>query len=121
MREKPTTYQAIHDHGVRTYGDLIRVARPTSERGTCCACHRWDAPTWQLSTRASICAECCERKRDEVLGSIKRAEHKARTWVAKHPDAGAKFIAHVSGASLAFVENLYSDAALLLADGSEHD
>jgi hypothetical protein len=100
------THEAVKKGLIRTYGDLIRVAKPTSLRGTCCACHDWHNPTWQLSTRASICKACCERKADQVLGSIVTAERRARSWVEKHPDTGAKFISSLSGCSVEFVEGL---------------
>jgi len=76
------SYQAIRQ-GVRTYGELARVARPSSTYGTCCACHKYGIETWQLSTRASICRACCERKGGEVLGSIVRAERAARGLIKR--------------------------------------
>jgi len=92
---------------VRTYGDLIAHRNPSSNRGTCCACHKWDKPTWQLSTRASICKGCCEKKSDQTLGSIVTAERKARRWVKGHwTTSNAAFIAHISGVSVEYVEGL---------------
>ena len=95
---------------VRTYGDLLKVRDQTCQRGTCCACHKWDKPTWQLSTRASICRECCERKSAQVLGSIVTAERRARRWVKGHPNLhnseGAKFIANLCGLSIEFINGL---------------
>lgn len=103
------TYEAVKKGLVRTYGDLIRVAKPTSLRGTCCACHDWHNPTWQLSTRASICKACCERKADQVLGAIVTAERRAKHWVKNHPGCDAKFIAGLSGCPIAFVEGLIKE------------
>lgn len=90
---------------VRTYGDLIRLCKPSSLRGTCCACHDWHNPTWQLSTRASICKACCKRKADQVLGSIVTAERKARRWIHGHPKlhTDPKFLASISGTSIEFI------------------
>lgn len=107
--QKPSSYQAIRN-GVRTYGELVKVARPSSSRGTCCACHRWDAPTWQLSTRASICQDCCERKADETLGSIVKAERKAGSWVKRYPELkdSPAFIANLAGVSLEFVQREFA-------------
>lgn len=91
--------------GIRTYGDLITKRRPNTLRGTCCACHKWDKPTWQLSTRASICGSCCERKSAEVLGSILSAERKARRWIKRHSyNISVEFIAHISGLSVEWVK-----------------
>lgn len=110
-----TSYQAIRD-GVRTYGELMRVARPSSARGQCCACHTWVNPTWQLSTRASICSVCCERKADETLGSIVKAERAAKRYVRnaiKRQEDITKqlrFYSHLSGASESFIENEYRSA-----------
>lgn len=103
------TYEAVKKGLIRTYGDLVRVATPTSLRGTCCACHDWHNPTWQLSTRASICKACCERKADQVLGSIVTAERRAKSWVKKHPTCDAKFISSLSGCSIEFVEGLIQE------------
>lgn len=103
------SYQAMQAGLVRTYGDLIRVATPSSQRGTCCACHDWHNPTWQLSTRASICRKCCERKADQILGSIVTAERRAKSWVKNHPDCNAKFISSLSGCSVEFVEGLIKE------------
>ncbi|MDR5728039.1 MAG: hypothetical protein RB191_11500 [Terriglobia bacterium] len=88
---------------------MIRVARPSSERGNCCACHDWHEPTWQLSTRASICQKCCERKSSEVLGSIASAERKARRYAKSLTKDGrvdapnVKFYARLSGVSEEFM------------------
>jgi hypothetical protein len=98
------SYQAIRN-GVRTYGELVKVARPSSSYGTCCACHKYGIETWQLSTRASICRACCERKADEVLGSIVKAERAARSYVKRAMERGVditkqlRFYAHLSRAS----------------------
>src|ERR1700728_4148081 len=100
------TYMAIRDGLVRTYGDLIRVCKPISQRGTCCACHDWHNPTWQLSTRASICRKCCERKTDQVLGSLVSAERKAKSWVKRHPNRDAKFISGLAGVPIEYVQGL---------------
>ena len=95
----------IRNPEIRTYGDLIRVKKPTSQRGTCCVCHKWGDPTWQLSTRASICEVCARRKGAQVLGSIVKGERKAKSWVKNHPNLHSQpqFIAHLSGASTEFV------------------
>lgn len=95
----------IRNPDIRTYGDLIRVKKPTCQRGNCCACHKWDKPTWQLSTRASICEACAQRKSAQVLGSIVAAERKAKWWIKRHPDLHSQpqFIVNLSGASMEFV------------------
>ena len=69
-------------------------------------CHKWGRDTWQLSTRASICRECCERKSGEVLGSIVSAQRKARRWIKGHHAGGcsAEFIASISGCELDWVK-----------------
>ena len=117
--QKPTTHQAIRDGLVRTYGDLIRVARPSSERGTCCACHDWHNPTWQLSTRASICQACCERKSTQVLGSIANAERRARRYAnnivrdgdkENYAQPSVKFYARLAGVSEDFMRNAIAAA-----------
>ena len=92
--------------GIRTYGELIDQQPYSSIHGTCCACHQWNRPTWQLSTRASICRECAERKRDEVLGSIRRSERRARSWIKRHPDTHdqPKWLASITGASEEFIK-----------------
>lgn len=92
--------------GARTYADLIVMCKPVSLGGTCCACHRWGKPTWQLSTRASICEDCCKRKGDQVLGPIANAERKARRWIKNHPSLHAQpaFIASIAGVPLEFVQ-----------------
>ncbi len=110
MKEKPTVYAAMRDGLIRTYGDLVKIARPSSTRGNCCACHAWDRPTWQLSTRASICDKCCERKAGEVLGSILTAERKARRYLrdaikrGEDPAKNVQFYAGLSRAPASFVE-----------------
>lgn len=102
-------YEAIANGLVRTYGDLIRLCGPTSLRGTCCACHDWHNPTWQLCTRASICHKCCVRKSSEVLGSIAKAERKARSYARTlierdEKDApNIKFYARLAGVSEEFM------------------
>lgn len=112
-------YMAMRDGVVvRTYGDLIRVVLPSSERGNCCACHDWHNPTWQLSTRASICQKCCERKSAQVLGSIALAERKARRYakdLIKRGEKDApniKFYAHLSGVSEDFMRAAIAEAAV---------
>lgn len=117
MKAKPTSYEATRDGLVRTYGDLIRVARPSSERGNCCACHDWHNPTWQLSTRASICQKCCERKSTEVLGRIATSERKARRYAKDLIKRGAndapniKFYARLSGVTEDFMRDAIAKAA----------
>jgi hypothetical protein len=93
-------------NNVRTYGDLIQTIKPNSLRGNCCACHKWDKPTWQLSTRASICEDCCRRKADKVLGSILKAERRARHWIKNHESVreDPQFVSRLTGASLEFVK-----------------
>lgn len=115
---KPSVWEAMRSGMVRTYGDLIRVCRPSSERGNCCACHKWGRQTWQLSTRASICGECCERKTNEVLGSIAMAERKARRYardLVKRP-APERSVPNVAFyASLAGVSVEYMHKAIAAA------
>lgn len=89
---------------IRTYKDLITLVKPTSNSGTCCACHKWDKPTWQLSTRASICEDCAKRKGDAVLGSLVRCERRARSWIKRHKDCTDQFIAHVAGVNVEWVK-----------------
>ena len=93
--------------GARTYGELIKLVKPSCYNGTCCACHNWGRTTWQLSTRASICEDCCKRKADETLGPIVTAERKARRWVRNHPNLHGEpqFIVNLSGASMEFVQS----------------
>jgi hypothetical protein len=111
---KPSSYLAIRDHGVRTYGQLIQVARPDRSMGTCCACHKWGVPTWTLSTRASICEECCQRKATETLGTIAKAERAARRYVQnaikRQEKFDATFYAHLARVPIAFIEALYTEA-----------
>jgi hypothetical protein len=110
---KPNVYMAMREGKIRTYGDLITVAAPSSTFGTCCACHSWNTPTWQLSTRASICQKCCERKSNEVLGSIATAERKARSYVRAAIKRGEdvtkqlRFYAHLSRAPEKYIEAEY--------------
>lgn len=114
---KPNVYVAMRDGLIRTYGDLISVASPSSSCGTCCACHKWTVPTWQLSTRASICQACCERKSSEVLGSIANAERKARGYVRDAIKRGEditkqiRFYAHLSRAPEAYIRAEYERQA----------
>lgn len=116
MNNKPSVYEAMRNGLVRTYGDLIRVCRPSSERGNCCACHKWGRQTWQLSTRASICRECCERKANETLGRIATAERKARHYaremIKRNADfeKEARFYAGLAGVSEAFMKEAYTSA-----------
>jgi hypothetical protein len=94
-----------HRRDCRTYRDLLQL-KPSTYYGTCCACHQYGIDTWKLSTRASICRACIDRKGDAVLGSIVRAERKARRWIKNHPNVRTqpKWIATVTGASIEFVE-----------------
>lgn len=95
-----------HLRDCRTYRDLLQL-KPSSECGTCCACHEWNKPTWQISTRASICRKCIDRKGDAVLGAVLKVERRARRWIKRHMDAATespKWIATLTGASVEFVE-----------------
>jgi hypothetical protein len=115
-RTKPTSYLAIRDHGVRTYGQLIEIARPDQKTGSCCACHKWGMPTWTISTRASICEACCQRKASETLGSIERCERKARRYIKCAIKAGEdlskqyRFYSHLVGIREARFEEMYLQA-----------
>ncbi len=106
----------MSDGLIRTYGDLIEKAEPSSLRGNCCACHRWDRRTWRLSTRASICDECCRRKANEVLGSIAASERKARRYVReaikRNEDITKqlRFYSHLTGAKESYIEAQYRAA-----------
>lgn len=113
MKQKPSVWEALHDGLVRTYGDLIRICRPSSEYGNCCACHKWGngvGPLFHLSTRANICQQCCERKSDEVLGSILKAERAARRHIrnslkrGEDPGQNVRFYAHLTRAPAEFIE-----------------
>jgi hypothetical protein len=100
----------------RTYRDLLTMGRLSS--GTCMSCHKssWELNRDQrrmffLGTRANICAECCERKGDEVIGSIRRSEARARKYarqIVASPDPGRKshnvsFYARLAGVSEDFM------------------
>lgn len=103
--KKLTVYDAMRRGFIRTYGDLIDKCVPSSHFGTCCACHKYMRDTWQLSTRASICRQCCERKHAQVLGSILNAERKAKRWL-KTGSFGTDYewIAGMCGVSIDFVK-----------------
>lgn len=105
----------------RTYRDLITMGRDHTS-GTCCSCHRWSGELpadkrklFTLSTRANICMECCERKGDEVLGPIQRAEAGARRYardmIRKKGDLeqGARFYASLAGVSEEFFRAVYAE------------
>ena len=98
----------------RTYRELIELGRPSC--GTCVSCHEFvpggqmrddggRARMFSLGRRANICRACCERKGEEVMGSVRRAECAARGYVRRYPNMRkeAKFIASVTGASIEFV------------------
>lgn len=112
MNGTVNSYQAIRN-GTRTYGELVKVARPSSTYGTCCACHKYGIETWQLSTRASICRACCEKKGGEVLGSIVRAERAARGYIKRALERGEdvtkqlRFYSYLSRASEAYISAEY--------------
>jgi hypothetical protein len=112
----------------RTYRDLLTLGRPSA--GTCVSCHEsvWYADWYRdgepkmfsLGTRANICRQCCERKGDEVLGQVLRAERKARRYakqLAASPDPqraapNVEFYARLAGVSVEYMR-----AALTLAMG----
>jgi len=116
MELKIRVHDAMAKGLVRTYGDLIRLCKPTSYYGNCCACHKYGMDTWQLSTRASICEDCCKRKADETLGSIAKAERAARRHVRnaiKRQEDITKqlrFYSYLTGAPESFIENEYRTA-----------
>lgn len=98
----------------RTYRELIEFGRPSC--GTCVSCHEFvpggqmrdddgRARMFSLGRRANICRACCERKGNEVLGSVRRAEKAARRYVSRFPELHDKahVIAAMSGVSLEFV------------------
>ena len=106
------------DKALRTYRDLMAMTEPGHHQ-TCCVCHRWPSDIgrmtldrkdagdmFQLGIRAHICRECCEKKGDQVLGSVVKAERSARDWVKHHPSVrnDPKWIAGMTGASLEFVQ-----------------
>lgn len=94
-----------HRRDCRTYRDLLNL-KPWCGAGTCCACHQWGRETWRLSTRASICRECIDRKGDAVLGSVLKAERRARRWIKHHPNTreNPKWLAQLTGVSVAFID-----------------
>lgn len=121
MKIKPTVYEAMREGLIRTYGDLVQVARASTSGGNCCACHRYGRPTWRLSVRASICDECCKRKSKEVLGSILTSERKARRYVKQAIERDEdmtqqlRFYAHLTGARESYIEAQYRAAKAAIA------
>ena len=97
---------------IRTFGDLMRL-RPahTSYLRHCKVCHYYgrDRRWWAYSARASICENCATERKGQLLPAVATAERTARRWVKQHADAGASFIAHLSGASLEYVERLVEE------------
>ena len=96
---KPTSLREC-----RTFGDLMALREPRNIGGVCKRCGQWNVEGWHYSVRASICTVCAEKAKDEVLPGVVASERKARSWVKKHADSGAQFIASLSGASIEFVE-----------------
>lgn len=105
----------------RTYHDLLTMGR--SSTGTCTSCHQSvygeygeprNGKMFSLGARANICAKCCEKKGDEVLGPILRAERSARSYIKRlitGEDAlNENFIAQLSGAPLDYVRSEISKA-----------
>jgi hypothetical protein len=78
---------------------------------SCCVCHGYTSEKFfQLSTRAWICTECCEKKGDAVLGSVVRAERKARQWIKRFPEISSFSLSMFTGLSVERIEELRAKA-----------
>lgn len=107
-KSKPTSLREC-----RTFGDLMQLRQARRIGGVCKRCHSYNVDGWHYSTRASICTDCAEKARDELLPSVATGERKARSWIKQGLGGGnAKFIASVSGASVSFVESELARTAL---------
>ena len=103
-----------HTPGPRTYSDLV-LGRPSYLSGNCCACHGFGLTVWRLGARAHICKACADKKGDAVLGSIARAERRAKSWIKKFGADSDRLIASVTGLHLDRVTELR--AAIAKAEG----
>lgn len=91
----------------RTYSDLLKVKPFNIDyNGNCCACHAYGVEVRNLSTRANMCLDCIAKKGDAVLGSVVKAERKARSWIKNHPHTrkDPNFLRSITGASMEFIK-----------------
>lgn len=99
--------------GVRTFGELLdkRGNYAHTHCSTCRFCGSWNSPNIKYSVRSSVCVDCCEKRRDEVLPVIVTAEKKARAMLkdGTTPPYNAKWLSRLSGATVEFCEQIIAE------------
>jgi hypothetical protein len=94
-----------------TFGD-IRAADPHRRTtvGVCRFCQSYHVTGVYYSTRAGCCFECADKRKDEVLPAVAKAEKKALRLAAERVREGKEdaeavwWTRHFSGVNTAFAE-----------------
>jgi hypothetical protein len=66
-----------------TFGELLE-RKHRSSSGTCRFCRAYHVEGIYYSTRAMVCVECAEKRREETLPAVAKAETKALRMASEH-------------------------------------